>query len=224
MLLFVGIYILANPALCYDLNDYAQSTLVQFVHHFSELYGPQQIVYNVHGVTHFANGVTHFANGVTHLANDSKNFGCLDKFSAFPFENYLGCLKRLVRQPTFPLLVIKRLLEMSNIHTPHIHIPLSFPALRQQHLRGPAIPGELYEPCTQYGEVHCRSYCIGVRRSNNCIQVGNKIGIVQNIIRSPSGIYIIHKRFHPMNLYLITLLIPLSLAYMGCLVLATHCM
>ena len=35
MLLFVGIYILANPALCYDLNDYAQSILVQFVHHFS---------------------------------------------------------------------------------------------------------------------------------------------------------------------------------------------
>ena len=131
-LLFVGIYILANPALCYDLNDYAQSILVQFVHHFSELYGPQQTVYNVHGVTH--------------LANDVKNFGCLDKFSAFPFENYLGCLKRLVRQPTFPLVkVIKRLLEMSNIHTPHIHIHLSFPALRQQHLRGPVISGELYE-------------------------------------------------------------------------------
>ena len=35
MLLFVGIYILANPALCYDLNDYAQSILVQFVHHCS---------------------------------------------------------------------------------------------------------------------------------------------------------------------------------------------
>ena len=106
MLLFVGIYILANPALCYDLSDYAQSILVQFVHHFSELYGPQHIVYNVHGITH--------------LANDVKNFGCLDKLSAFPFENYLGFLKRLVRQPTFPLLVIKRLLEMSNIH------PLTF--------------------------------------------------------------------------------------------------
>ena len=132
----------------------------------------------------------------THFANDVKNFGCLDKFSAFPFENYLGCLKRLIRQPTFPLVqVIKRLLEMSNIHTPHIHLPLSFPALRQQHLRGPVISGELYEPCTQYGEVQCRSYCTGVRRSHNCIQVGNKIGIVQNIIRSSFGIYIIHKLF-----------------------------
>ena len=135
-------------------------------------------------------------HGVTHLANDVNNFGCLDKLSAFPFENYLGCLKRLVRQPTFPLVqVIKRLLEMSNIHTPHIHLPLSFPALRQNHLRGPVITGELYEPCTQDGEVHCRSYCTGVRHSNNCIQVGNKVGIAQNIIRSSSGIYIIHKRF-----------------------------
>ena len=119
-------------------------------------------MYNVHGVTHFANGVTHFANGVTHFANgvthfanDVKNFVCLDKLSGFPFENYLGCLKRLVRQPTFPLVqVIKRLIEMSNIHTPHIHIPFSFPALRQHHLRGSVITGELYEPCTQYGEVH----------------------------------------------------------------------
>ena len=42
------------------------------------------LVYNVHGLSH--------------IAADVKTFGPLDSFSSFPFENFLGQLKRLVRK------------------------------------------------------------------------------------------------------------------------------
>ena len=47
------------------------------------------LVYNVHGLVQ--------------LAEDASRFGCLDNISAFPFENFLGKLKRMVRKPSFPL-------------------------------------------------------------------------------------------------------------------------
>jgi len=53
------------------------------------LYGEGMLVYNVHGLIH--------------LAGDVRRFGTLDKFSAFPFENALKRIKKLVRKPSLPL-------------------------------------------------------------------------------------------------------------------------
>ncbi|XP_059166552.1 uncharacterized protein LOC131948870 [Physella acuta] len=98
LLFFVGIYCLTSPTLCYSHVDYAHELLCMFVEEAKELYGKEFLVYNVHGLTH--------------LAADVKNFGPLDSFSAFPFENFLGMLKKLVRKPQTPLeQVVKRLSE-----------------------------------------------------------------------------------------------------------------
>jgi len=73
---------------------------VNFVKSAIELYGEQMIVSNVHGLTH--------------LAADVERFGCLDSYSCFPFENYMGTLKRCVRSPNNPLAqVVCRLDEQS---------------------------------------------------------------------------------------------------------------
>ena len=63
----------------------------------AELYGPGFLVCNVHCLIH--------------LATDVKRFGCLDVFSAFPFENHLKMLKHLVRRAAFPLPQIIRRIE-----------------------------------------------------------------------------------------------------------------
>jgi len=51
----------------------------------SQLYGKIQLVYNVHSLIH--------------LADDAKQHGALDHISSFPFESYLGRLKKPLHRP-----------------------------------------------------------------------------------------------------------------------------
>jgi len=74
----------------YDRNNkYARDLLVYFVQNMSILYGPENVTYNMHNLIH--------------LAADAKRLGPLDSFSAFPFENYLFILKKLLRKFDKPL-------------------------------------------------------------------------------------------------------------------------
>lgn len=66
-----------------------QSLFRHFVKHFAELYGDDQVSYNIHCTLR--------------LANDVHNQGPLDAFSAFPFENNMQFLKRLLRRHGAPL-------------------------------------------------------------------------------------------------------------------------
>lgn len=97
----VATYILLSPQYCNVLNEFAHTCLAFFVEHFSRLYGPEFVAYNVYGLVH--------------ISGDIKQHGILDEFSTFPFENYLANLKKLVRKPDNPLAqIIRRLSEMDN--------------------------------------------------------------------------------------------------------------
>ncbi|KAI2646710.1 DNA-binding protein P3A2 [Labeo rohita] len=87
MLLSVAIHILLSRKFCFVLNDFAHTCLVSFVEQCGVLYGQEFVCCNVH---------------------DVKQHGNLDEFSAFPFENYLGSLKKLVRRPCNPLAQVIR--------------------------------------------------------------------------------------------------------------------
>ena len=80
--------------------EFAQKLLTAFVNHYSQLFGSNSVVYNIHGLVH--------------LVNDIKTFGPLDKFSSFPYENYLNRLKHLVRKPNHVLQrIVSRLIKNS---------------------------------------------------------------------------------------------------------------
>ena len=123
LLLSCGIHILANPTLFRMHNSVAQELLVKFVKHFSNLYGEEMLVYNFHNLIH--------------LCDDVLIHGPLDQFSAFPYENFLYQIKRMVRKPNYPLQqVILRLREKSRTMKavdPHSD---SF-SLRKEHTNGP---------------------------------------------------------------------------------------
>jgi hypothetical protein len=51
-----------------------------FVEVFKGIYGEDEVEHNVHSLVH--------------ICGDAEQFGTLDEFSAFPFENYIGCLKK----------------------------------------------------------------------------------------------------------------------------------
>lgn len=91
MLLYVAISLLACPKLCVLFSDFAHTLLVSFVEHFGQLYGRENLVYNVHNLIQ--------------LPDDVKEHGeCLDNISRFPFENYLGQIKKMVRSSRLPKL------------------------------------------------------------------------------------------------------------------------
>jgi hypothetical protein len=85
MLLVVAISLLADANQCKIHCDYAHSLLVEFVKLAKGLYGKEMLVYNVHNLIH--------------LSSDVKLYGNLDSFSAFPFENHLGEIKKKLRKP-----------------------------------------------------------------------------------------------------------------------------
>lgn len=98
MLLFVSISILVNPHFCKAHILIARKCLQKFVSQFSKIYPESQVVYNIHSLLH--------------LCDDVENFGNLDSFSAFPFENFLYSVKRMLFKPNQELQQIcKRILE-----------------------------------------------------------------------------------------------------------------
>lgn len=49
-----------------------------------------------------------------HLSDEVEKHGLLDLFSAFPFENYLGKIKKVVKSPNKPLQqIIRRIKEIN---------------------------------------------------------------------------------------------------------------
>ncbi|XP_069165150.1 uncharacterized protein [Procambarus clarkii] len=107
--LSVAISILVSPKLIQlNYSQYAHDLLLYFVLKARELYGKDFLVYNVHCLTH--------------ISSDAKEFGSLDRCSAFPFENYLQQVKNMVRSSKNPLVQIaKRLKEMQ--HAQRIYTP-----------------------------------------------------------------------------------------------------
>ncbi|KAL3218934.1 hypothetical protein MRX96_050586 [Rhipicephalus microplus] len=94
LMFHVAIRILASPKHYLEYNDFAKEVLRYFVQEFGELYGKKQLVYNVHTVVH--------------LADQCREHGPLDQFSAFPFESYLGKMKKWLRSSNKPLSQLSR--------------------------------------------------------------------------------------------------------------------
>lgn len=81
--------------------DYAEKLLDHFVKSCGLIYSKEFMVHNIHNLLH--------------LCNDVRKFGPLDNFSNFPFENYLGELKKLLRKPSDVLAqIVRRLSESQN--------------------------------------------------------------------------------------------------------------
>jgi hypothetical protein len=101
MLFFVALTYIVSERL-HEMNDYANELLRIFVSNSEELYGETFVVYNVHSLIH--------------LCQHVRRLGPVDSFSAFPFENYLGQLKKLLHSGNKPLQqVCRRLSERGHL-------------------------------------------------------------------------------------------------------------
>lgn len=180
MLLFSGIALLVSPRLSCN-TQYAQTLLRTFVSHFGEIYGQYQIVYNVHALVH--------------LPEEVQRHGCLDSFSAFPYENYLHKLKKLVRKPDFPIAqIIRRLSEIKTTDA-----PVNVSSFKKQHFVGPVVGGLSIK--AQYGEMTCDKWTIKVSSRDNVFVIGNEFCRIHNIVECSDGVYVMYKEFSDKSLF-----------------------
>lgn len=186
LLLSVAMRILLSPSLCHSFADHAKELLVLFVKHVSDLYGKEHLVYNVHGLVH--------------IADDAKLFGCLDNISGFPFENFLGQLKKMVRTPNYPLQqVIRRISEHEGTigsflsYSRHSHEGVS--GVKKKHSGGP-VPSQ-FAGSDQFKEVYLSVGFISTSNGNNCVEINNsKLGLVRNVLVKNAATFVVFEPFH----------------------------
>lgn len=96
-MLHIAITILNSPSLilCENNLSLANKLLFKFVETFPDIYGSENVTYNVHNLIHLTDEVRFFKN-------------TLDSFSSFIFESYICSLKRLLRKGETPLQQIAR--------------------------------------------------------------------------------------------------------------------
>jgi hypothetical protein len=106
----------------------------EFVQSFAQIYGENNVSYNVHNLYH--------------IVDDVRRLGTLDKFSAFPFENELQNIKRLIRSGNNQLQQIaNRMTENILLNADTIDLNNSFlPRLNKPDLK---VSSSLRE-CTGY--------------------------------------------------------------------------
>ncbi|KAM7306470.1 uncharacterized protein ISCGN_010173 [Ixodes scapularis] len=97
LMFHVAVKILISPEHHTTYSRFARDLLRYFVQELGGLYGEKQLVYNVHSLIH--------------LADQCLDHGPLDEFSAFPFESYLGKIKKELRSPREPLAQLSRRLS-----------------------------------------------------------------------------------------------------------------
>lgn len=177
MLFSVAMHLLLSPSMSNEMVDCANEFLVSFVSHFGELYGRDKITYNVHQLTH--------------LSEEYRLFGPLDNIAAFPYENYLGQIKHLLRKPHLPLQqIVKRLSEKPDVKPAP---PRKAQKLMHQHYDGPLVAPIHHSE--QYKKVVTEKYILSVGDGDNCVQVVDDIALIRNIVKVDGDTFVIFQKF-----------------------------
>ena len=183
MLLHVAVCILTNPDLSVSHCDYAETLLNQFVEQMCDVYGDSSKIYTLHSRVH--------------ICDDVRQFGELDSYSAFPFENALGAIKKMLRSAILPLQQLCRRLSEKNPASFALRMSTSLqPKLFQQPRSGPTL-GIAGDECKQvtYG---CYTY--SASNSDGCTLLHNdKIILICNIVASDNIMVVIGQVFNSMK-------------------------
>lgn len=166
-----AISLLVHKRLYYLQNGYAKSLLESVVQEFSRLYGAEQVSHNVHCLLH--------------LADDALCHGPLDSFSAFPFENNMKQIKKMLRKHEDPLLQLWNRKEENKQQTSNSPVRVLPPyQFGKSHSSGPM----LQECCPpQHYMVKMPMFTLAVNKADGCCFVGDDVVQILNIAFLESG-------------------------------------
>jgi hypothetical protein len=187
----VAVRILSSNEYCFSQNEYARKLLHLFVAECQNIYGSYFLSFNVHCLIH--------------LCDDVMRFGSLPNFSAYPFENYLQSLKKLLRKSNQALQqVIKRLMERFHIDATPKTICYDSRQYRfkLQHDSGPLLPN-LIRSSKQYREMHLGPWYLSCKEPNNCVYLkDSSVILIENFVANAMGDFICGRRYRQTgNLY-----------------------
>ena len=181
--LSVIMHILLSPTLFSYYNEYVEELAVFWVRKSAELYGKHFVVYNVHCLIH--------------LVDDCRNFGSLDKISAFPYENFMQVLKSSIRKPQHILQQLSNRMCEGFFDTSTASAESRVSGVKHEHTSGPMVVGALH--CKQYRQVQLTDFVIKVDGPDNCIMYGSKIGLVANVVSDGNSVSVIVQKFGSMK-------------------------
>ncbi|EFN85691.1 hypothetical protein EAI_15691, partial [Harpegnathos saltator] len=165
--------------------EMASILLKTFVQHSEHLYNSEFLIYNVHCLIH--------------LPEDVSTYGELDNFAAFPFENFLGYLLRLVKCTKQPLIQICNKLEQINKFSKQSEkqsFELNNISCLIEHCLGPTIATML--SYKQFKKVYFRDCVLTINNYSkvNCYcMIGTQVIEIPNFIKTEDTVLIIGKKF-----------------------------
>lgn len=170
LVLSTAMRILLSP-LCREYCGYAQKLLRCFVTNFAKIYGTQFLVNNTHNLLH--------------LADDAEKYGPLDSVSCFPYENYLGQLKKMVRRPQNPVQqIVRRVYERQ-----------LFPRISKEMPEGAELKQPHVIQYVQYKKYKHKDTIISNSSGSNCFELEGRVAIVRNIVQSTGGTHVVYELF-----------------------------
>jgi hypothetical protein len=183
----VAMKLLVNPQLCKQYAKYANQLLIKFIRDSIKIYGKKFVVYNVHNLVH--------------LPEDVLEFGCVDNFSAFPFENFLQKLKHMLKHCGKPLEQVvrryhelKKILTFSNKETNKKKI-----ILIKVHENGPLSQSFISKKreIKQYQKLNHENWSVSCDNKNCCVMLNDKsVILILNIIQNEKKeIFLIGKKY-----------------------------
>lgn len=161
LLLHIAVTILCSKTLIASYLHIAKQAIIRFVQQSAVIYGPYFVVYNVHSLLH--------------ICKDVEMYGPLESFSCFPYENYLGKMKRLVRGTRLPLQQIaNRITELDS-------------SFLYCSIKAKYIPKQIVSKSQNKNSFICstlitKRFKLSVKTPNNIVSVYNKIVEIKHII------------------------------------------
>uniref|UniRef100_A0ABD2WZP5 Uncharacterized protein n=1 Tax=Trichogramma kaykai TaxID=54128 RepID=A0ABD2WZP5_9HYME len=157
------------------LLNYAEQFLKIYVNRSEDVFGLEYLSY-----------VTH---GLLHLVEDYKNFGPLDSFSAFPYENSMTYFRKACRKPHMHLQQIyrRRVESLRKKPTMNTEKPTTLKKRHwNTHLHEPLVLD--YDNFQMYSKLETSSMTLSFHESDNTVILTDlRIGIVKNFIQLYDG-------------------------------------
>jgi len=204
-LLYAGVVVFKNILPEKDFDNYLNLSVAIRILSIPELVGQEtwllqaeKMLYNfVYYIKHSVSDqhLVRVIHSLLHLVHNCRRFGALDQFSAFPFESYLGSLKRLLNGPSMPLeQIVKRYKEQEfgDIFSEPENLKQQHGRLGKSHQEGPVVAG----PCEQFRSVILNEYFISTSKPDNILMLNNsEVLVVFNIIRVKNKLFFVGKTF-----------------------------
>ncbi|XP_011688765.1 PREDICTED: uncharacterized protein LOC105450548 [Wasmannia auropunctata] len=166
--------------------DYAKLLLQYYVETFISLYGKENVSHNTHHLLH--------------LCDDVKKFGPLQEFSAFPFENYMQSILKMIRKHDKPLeQIVCRISEQNNYINPNVNITsaqmvqCNKPQLLNPHFNGPLVNCHNYN---QFNKIVFKKFVLTIKEPDNCCcLLDGSIIVIQNFATNNENTIVIGNKY-----------------------------